>query len=162
MFGTWIHGAAGPVCMCVHATVRACLLVCLRYRQQTWRATRADGVPKFQRLADIDRSRREVRREGLAGLEGRESAPVIHAMRRVCLCWTRSVRAPERGVHGREVSVAGSLRSPALLFVRRGPSAESPILLLFAPLSESPVNSGVCRRDRLAIKSSQSPFSYLG
>lgn len=62
-------------CACMPLRGHVSLFVCRAAGciPPTWRATRADGVPKVQRLADGDGSRREVRREGLAGLEGRAS-----------------------------------------------------------------------------------------
>lgn len=141
--------------LCGHVSVFVCGIDSI---PPTWRATRADGVPKVQRLADADGGRREVRREGLAGLEGRASAPVIHAMRCVCLCWTCSVRALERGVHGREVS-QGVFALPSCSLYVAAPRL-SPDLAAFRASFGIP-----CELRRLpkslAIKSSQSPFSYL-
>lgn len=124
VFATWIHRVDTCACMplCGHVSLFVCRIGSI---PPTWRATRADGVPKVQRLPDGDGSRREVRGEGLAGLEGRASAWVIHAVR--CLSWTC-------GVRGREVS-RGAF---ALLSNTFSPD----LAAFFALLSESPVNFG--------------------
>lgn len=125
VFGTWIH-LAGPVCMCVHATVRACLHVCLRYRQHS---------------PDLA-SNKSRRRPKSSAVGGRRRGPTggqkggIGGIRRACICPGDSCNAlclfvldMQRQSTGAWSSwaggVAGSLRSPVLLFIRRSPSAES-------------------------------------
>lgn len=122
VFGTWIP-RAGPVCMCMHATVRACLLVCLRYRQHSpdLASNKSRRRPKSSAVGG---RRREVRRGGIGGI------------RRACICPGDSCNAlclfvldMQRQSAGAWSSwaggVAGSLRSPVLLLIRRSPSAES-------------------------------------
>lgn len=147
--------------MCVHATVRACLLDCLSYRQHS-----PDLASNESRRRPESSALGGQRREPAGGQKGG-----IGRIRRACICLGdscnalfvlgMSVRAPECGVHGREV-LQRALGLLSCSLACRNTLAESQTCCFFELLSESPMNSGVCRRDRLAIKSSQSSFSYLG
>lgn len=102
------------------------------------------------------RAKREVWREGLEGLEGCASAPVTQACALVLRFFVCCRALAEFKVHGQGRGVAGSLHSHPILLCLRHSASPGPRLAAFLSVLESPVNSCVCRGDRLAIKSSQS------
>lgn len=135
----------GAVCTYVHGHVSV-FVCCTSSIPSTSRATKANGLQKFSGWPMWSQA---------GGLEGG-----IGGIRRVCICPRDSgmcvcvafffcVRGQGRGV-------AGSLRSRPILLCLRHSSSPGPRLSAFLSVLESPVNSCVCRGDRLAIKSSQS------
>lgn len=134
-----------------HVSVFVC---CISSIPSTSRVTKANSLQKFSGWP---------MRSKAGGLEGG-----IGGIRRVCICPRDSgmcvcvaffvcCRAlAEFKVHGQGRGIAGSLCSHPILLCLRHSSSPGPRLSAFLSVLESPVNSCVCRGDRLAIKSSQS------